>query len=192
MRIYPFAAAAFVLAALIFFAACEAGEEGAPVGSPQPSLSPTAVATAAAAECPIVGGQPARGLIARLEFDGGEMAFPQGQPIEMTLTLINCDLEPVTRSFKDAQRYDFMVSDEGGAEVWRWSADQAFAQVTGEETFQPGQKVTYSETWDQTDNEGQSVPPGTYQVTAMSSGCSAEGQNCGLPSVTLFLEITAP
>lgn len=190
MRVYPLATAAFALAVLSGLAACGGEEEVAGGGSPSPSPSPTAVAVAA--DCPIVGGQPARGLIATLQLDGGETAFAQGQPITMTLTLVNCDLEPVTRLFNNAQRFDFIVSGEGGEEVWRWSADKAFAQVLGEETFQPGQKVTYRETWEQKDNQGRAVPPGTYQVTGQSSGCDISGGNCGLPQAAQFIEITAP
>lgn len=38
-------------------------------------------------------------------------------------------------TFRTSQRYDFAVFDAAGEEVWRWSDDQAFLMVIGEETY---------------------------------------------------------
>jgi hypothetical protein len=80
------------------------------------------------------------------------------------------------RSYRNAQRYDFTVSDEQGEELWRWSHDRAFAQVIGEKTFEPGETVTYTEVWDQTTSGGGQLPPGRYEVLGIDVGCEEARQ----------------
>ena len=46
--------------------------------------------------------------------------------------------------YSDAQQYDFVLSDEG-RELWRWSADWAFAQVVWEESLAPGASILVEE-----------------------------------------------
>jgi len=82
----------------------------------------------------------------------------------MTLTLLNRGSQPVRLLFATSQRYDFVVKDDAGNEVWRWSADQLFAQVLAEETLAPGGTLTFGETWDQRDNSGAQVAPGPYVI----------------------------
>ena len=96
----------------------------------------------------------------------------------MTLSVTNCGDDPVRRFYRDSQRYDFIVQEtedeEVGDEVWRWSADRVFAQVLGEETFGPGETVTYTEVWNQDSSHGQQVVPGRYHVLALDIGCEDE------------------
>nr|NIR01009.1 hypothetical protein [Gemmatimonadales bacterium] len=74
-------------------------------------------------------------MLALLELD--KSSYEQGEPIEMTLRLVNCASRPITRTFPDAQRYDFSANMQDGDEVWRWSSGMSFAEVQGEETYQP-------------------------------------------------------
>ena len=67
--------------------------------------------------------------------------YGQGEPIKLTLHVINRGTEPVTLHFLSAQRYDVAVKNLEGQEIWRWSNGQMFAQVMGEETLQPGRKA---------------------------------------------------
>ncbi|MEM0208291.1 MAG: BsuPI-related putative proteinase inhibitor [Thermofilum sp.] len=70
--------------------------------------------------------------------------------------------------------YDFIVTTPDGTEVWRWSYGKAFPLVAMSLTLQPGEVKEYSETWDQLDNEGYPVSPGTYVVRGFFRGAQLE------------------
>ena len=62
----------------------------------------------------------------------------------LTLQLVNHSPRPVTIQFRDSQRYEFLIRNAQGQEVWRWSANQMFAQLLGQETLSPnGGNLTY-------------------------------------------------
>ncbi len=59
------------------------------------------------------------------------------EPIIVNLKIFNYAEEEVTFHFNSSQRYDFIIEDEKGEEIWRWSEDKMFAMVLGEETIGP-------------------------------------------------------
>jgi hypothetical protein len=70
--------------------------------------------------------------------------YAEGEPLELTLEVVNRSPRPVTLQFRNSQRYDFLIRNAQGQEVWRWSAGQMFAQILGEETLVPdGKNLTY-------------------------------------------------
>ena len=139
--------------------------------------------------CPRIDDEVGQAVIADLEIE--QTSYEAGEPIKMTLRVVNCASRPITRSFPDAQRYDFSVKGERGIEVWRWSKGMTFAEVLEEVTFEPGDEVTFSETWDQLDDEGEPVQPGQYELGGESTGCDETLLNCG-PSSARVIEIVAP
>src|SRR5262245_41610821 len=70
-----------------------------------------------------------------------------GDSVRFVLLVTNPTDRPIQLEFGSAQRYDFEVRDASGAEVWRWSADQMFAQVVGEEQLAPGATLKYEAVW---------------------------------------------
>lgn len=66
--------------------------------------------------------------------------------------------------------YDFLVTTLDGMEVWRWSYAKAFPLAAMSLTLQPGEVKEYAEAWDQLDNEGYPVSPGTYTVRGFFRG----------------------
>jgi hypothetical protein len=181
------------LGALLVLAACngDGGDSAAtPTREPTPTPEATPTAVPPPAElCPKIDSEVVQSVVALLELD--KLSYEEGEPIDMTLRLINCASKPITRTFPDAQQYDFAAKIRDGDEVWRWSSGMSFAEVQSEETYQPGEQLTFLETWDQLDNEGQPVEPGQYQLTAESTGCDDPLQNCG-PRAARIIEITAP
>ncbi len=175
------------LGTLLVLVACN-GDGGDSVATPSPEPTPTAVPPPAEL-CPKVDGEVVQSLVALLETD--KLSYGQREPLDMTLRLVNCASQPITRTFPDAQRYDFAAMMRDGEEVWRWSGGMAFAEITGEETYQPGEQVTFTETWDQLDNDGEPLGLGQYQLTTESTGCDESLRNCG-PRAALIIEITAP
>jgi hypothetical protein len=87
---------------------------------------------------------------------------------DLTLRVCNKTTETIEKTFSTAQRYDFEVSRDGDR-VWRWSDGRVFAQVYGQETWEPDQCKSYSESWDGRDSEGNPTGPGEYQAVGVLS-----------------------
>lgn len=66
-----------------------------------------------------------------------KMSYTMGEPITMTLKIFNYTEEDIVFYFNTSQRYDFIIEDEKGNEVWRWSEDRMFAMMLGEEVLGP-------------------------------------------------------
>ena len=69
-----------------------------------------------------------------------------GEPVRLTFRLSNDGGAKQTLTFPSAQKYDFLVS-ENGRRIWRWSDGQAFAQNVTYEQIAPQATITYSENW---------------------------------------------
>jgi hypothetical protein len=113
--------------------------------------------------------------------------FEQGKPIQLAVSVAVRD--PLTLYYRTSQRYDLAVVDSQGQEVWRWSRDRAFAQVTEEVPLEAGETLSFVETWDQRDNDGQQVPLGNYQIVAEGSHCDANYENCGQLTTSATIQI---
>ncbi len=66
-----------------------------------------------------------------------KMSYTIGEPIVMTLKIFNYTKEGIIFHFNTSQRYDFIIEDEEGNEIWRWSKDMMFAMMLGEEILGP-------------------------------------------------------
>jgi len=64
----------------------------------------------------------------------------------LTLQVTNADDDSIEVEFTSGQKYDFVI-ERGGAEIWRWSADQMFTQALQTITFDPGHTETFRERW---------------------------------------------
>ncbi len=61
-----------------------------------------------------------------------------------TYTVENVSGATLRFFYNDAQQYDFALS-AGGRELWRWSAQMAFAQAMWEESLAPGASIVVEE-----------------------------------------------
>lgn len=84
--------------------------------------------------------------------------------IKMTLRVFNNSSMPVTFDFNCSQRYDFMIYNSRGVEVWRWSTGKAFMDVLGRLTLNPGQSVTYNEECKFVNASGYAMPVDLYTL----------------------------
>ena len=91
-----------------------------------------------------------------------------GTEVELALSVENAGDEPVTLTFRDARRAEFVASVDG-EEVWRWSRGRMFAQSLGEETLAPGEERTFDATWDD-------PAPGTYSIEASLAASDADAR----------------
>jgi len=119
---------------------------------------------------------------------GALVRFHEGEPVPISFQVENCGTEPVRVTYRNSQRYDFVITDSKGNEVWRWSSDKLFAQSVGEEVYQSG--VAYREEWDQRSNAGDQAPPGIYKLTGLDVGCwDGESRDCDIEA-SVKVEIT--
>jgi hypothetical protein len=69
--------------------------------------------------------------------------YASGEPIVVNLEIVNRGHQPVDLGFRSAQRYDVLIKDRQGRDVWHWSQGQLFAQVLGTETLEPSRRLRY-------------------------------------------------
>jgi len=91
-----------------------------------------------------------------------KMSYSVGDPIIMTLKVFNYTEEDIAFYFNTSQRYDFIIEDDEGNEIWRWSQNMMFAMVLGEETLGPDnpEGIYTAEYKDR-------LSPGYYKVTGI-------------------------
>ncbi len=97
-----------------------------------------------------------------------------------TLRLVNRGKTPVKLTFLSSQIYDIIVFTSEGKEVWRWSEGRAFLMVVNEQELPPGKEFTWSEQWDQKDNQGKPLPEGLYRVQYLLTDTSKSFRDEGL------------
>ncbi len=74
-----------------------------------------------------------------------KMSYFVGEPIIMALKIFNSTEEDIVFRFNISKRYDFIIEDGKGNEIWRWSEGRIFAQMLGEEILGPSNsEVIYS------------------------------------------------
>ncbi len=169
---------AALAAVLVVASACGEGEE-------EPSPSPTRVATPTPPPTPTPS-FPFEGPIG-IDLTTFGAFFDEGEPIQLAITVAVRD--PMTLYYRTSQRYDLAVINSQGQEVWRWSRERAFAQVTAEVALEAKEMLSFAETWDQRDNDGQQMPPDNYQIVAESSHCDANYENCGQLTTSGIIQI---
>jgi hypothetical protein len=89
----------------------------------------------------------------------------RGDTADFGLHIGNATVESIVLEFATAQRYDFAVLTLDGEELWRWSADQLFAQFLGEELLEPGETIEYRATWAARAAPGRYVAEGRLVAT---------------------------
>jgi len=103
-----------------------------------------------------------------IEFTTDKPAYTPKEKIQMTLKIVGSFSTPFTFQFPSGQRYDFVIENEKGEEVWRWSRDKMFIQMLGEEKVGgPRKSLTYREVF-----QGQ-LPTGRYRITGHLTSSNA-------------------
>jgi hypothetical protein len=155
-------------------------------GGEKPSPSPTGVTTPTPSPTPRF---PFEGPVG-IDLTTLGTFLEQGKPLQLVITVAVRD--PMTLYYRTSERYDLAVINSQGQEVWRWSRDRAFAQVAEEVPLGANGMLSFIETWDQRDNDGQQVPLGNYRIVAESSHCDANYESCGQLTSSATIQIRAP
>lgn len=91
-----------------------------------------------------------------------KMSYSIGESINMTLKVFNYTEEDVVFHFNTSQRYDFIIEDKEGNEVWHWSKDRMFSMMIGEEVLGlDNPEIIYTAEY-----KGK-LNPGYYKVTGI-------------------------
>ena len=85
----------------------------------------------------------------------------KGRDAQFALTVKNVGNKHAELDFANGQRYDFVVIDSAGREVWHWSTGRMFTQSVQNKQLGSGETMRVSETW-----KKPSVAPGKYTVVA--------------------------
>ena len=85
----------------------------------------------------------------------------------MKLTLRNVSDGTVNLVLGGRPPYDFEVSTPDGEQVWHWKCGKIINQPLDGKTLEPGEELEFVGEWEQVDNRGEPVPPGTYLVRAV-------------------------
>jgi hypothetical protein len=85
------------------------------------------------------------------------------------LTLRNASATPLELTFPSSQRFDILIRNEAGAEVYRWSATRSFATVLGREEIAGGE-INYVESIPLSNTGVQPLAAGRYTLEAWIAG----------------------
>ena len=111
-------------------------------------------------------------------------SYSPGEPVRITLSKQNISAQPIVLSYPTAQRYDFIINGFDNS-FWQWSGDKTFAAVAGQINLGPGRGLSYTEIWEQRNNQGQPVSPGFYRITGWNTFTGFTGYPA--PSTFIFI-----
>ena len=94
------------------------------------------------------------------------------------MTLRNTTPTPLALSFNSGQRFDFVIRNAAGVEVYRWSASRTFVALIGREEITAGER-NYVEPVPLANLSGQPLPAGRYTLEAWISGSGPRPQYAG-------------
>ena len=92
---------------------------------------------------------------------------PSDGGYKLTMVVSNQADKLLPFRFGSSQTYDFIIADDSGKEVWRWSSGNFFTQVVRSDSIRGGGQWRFEAMWDRKDNNGNPVPAGQYRLTGV-------------------------
>src|SRR5687768_14804657 len=89
-----------------------------------------------------------------------------GPTVDLALRISNASDKRIELSFASGQTYDFVILDDAGTEVWRWSADRMFTQAMQNKLVGAREAITYAEQWDHAGRHGHFTAVATLNSTS--------------------------
>jgi hypothetical protein len=92
--------------------------------------------------------------------------YRRGDIVTFTITARNTTNTAQRLTFASGKRFDVVATPEGENKeaVWRWSSGKMFTQIFGDVNWRPGEIKTWTATWDQTNNGGNVLPRGRFNI----------------------------
>ncbi len=94
-----------------------------------------------------------------------EARYDIGQQVQFTYAIRNRSDKPIIYTFPNSKHFDLWI-ERGGKEIYRLSTGKMYAQMITTLTLQPGETKSFQVTWNQKDNDGETVGPGVYTAYA--------------------------
>jgi len=91
--------------------------------------------------------------------------YASAEPLELRLTLRNSSPAPLVLDITSSQRYDAVIRDAAGKDVYQLSAARAFLAVLGREEIAQSER-NYLESIPLANHSGQALPAGRYTIEA--------------------------
>ena len=88
-----------------------------------------------------------------------------GAPVEFTYILRNKSDKALTYNFSSSKHFDLWIR-LGDKEIFNLSKGMRYAMMMTKFTLKPGETKRFSAHWNQVDNDGKQVGPGSYDVEA--------------------------
>jgi hypothetical protein len=95
--------------------------------------------------------------------------FSPGAVINIRIDKTNASGESRSLILPTSQQYEITLYDLNDTLIWNWAHDKAFTQANVTQTFEPHETKTFEEAWNQTSNDGKTVPKGHYVIYADDS-----------------------
>ncbi|WP_101843459.1 BsuPI-related putative proteinase inhibitor [Halobacillus sp. Marseille-P3879] len=95
-------------------------------------------------------------LIEQLSFDAEVDSTDEG--VNFNFFISNEAEEPIILGFNSSQKYEIVLENEEGEEVYKYSNEQAFSQQLTTEELEPGDQLEANETLEE------DLPPGEYDA----------------------------
>lgn len=111
--------------------------------------------------------------------------YELGKPIRAAMCVTNTTDEQKALQFSSAQKLELIVTRYGN-EIWRLSNGMMFPMMIQCLQLGPGETIMLPGTWRQTDNAGNQVEPGEYQIKGIlkiTGDCKPETE-----PVTIFIK----
>ncbi len=95
---------------------------------------------------------------------------PGGRPLipstlKVRFVIANDTTETVTFDYRSSQRYDFVIRNDRGEQVYVWSANKRFMMALGRETLAPGKSLRWTDSIELRDfRDGKALPAGRYVI----------------------------
>ncbi|MCI3921268.1 BsuPI-related putative proteinase inhibitor [Paenibacillus sp. TRM 82003] len=94
------------------------------------------------------------------------VASPNAGKVDFRVTVTNVSDERRTLVFGSSQTLELVIVDEAAeAIVYRMSEHYSFLAVIQDRTVPAGESLTFEESWDMTNDDGERVPGGEYRAS---------------------------
>ncbi|MDA2933765.1 BsuPI-related putative proteinase inhibitor [Acidobacteria bacterium AH-259-D05] len=101
------------------------------------------------------------GVISIVEIDRNVISSETSPSLQVTFTIKNMTSSPIPFTFSSTQQYDFLIQDDSGQQLWKWSDDKFFAMMMVEKEL--GQEPwVYREHIPTVNRDGNSLTKGHY------------------------------
>jgi hypothetical protein len=110
---------------------------------------------------------------------------------DISITLANTATEDVDLTFTSGQKYEIVIEDQAGQEVYRYSIDKSFIMALQNEQIKAGEEITWKETWDYLQT-GERIPSGEYVVKVEVLATKLNGKEIPPQSIKAEGKVTVP